>query len=102
MKTKFKFNVGGFTFNTNQTVVRNAEGMITEVTGVPVEVPAIVVEGEVEYQASEVLEMWNAFKVITAEAPEVLGNFASSLVEEYYKAEAKVMPMHKEHDSESC
>lgn len=102
MKTKFKLNLGGFTINTNTSVERNEEGVVTEVISVPVEIPAINIEGEVEYTAGEMLELWNTYKTIMKEAPEVLGEFASKLVEEYYKAEEKVMPLHEEHQDVSC
>lgn len=95
MKTKFKFNIGSFTVNTHQTVTRDNNGEITDVTGIPVEIPTINVEGEVEYTAKEMLELWGVAKTIMEEAPEVATKFAQSLVEEYYKALAVVEPLHK-------
>ena len=102
MKTKFKLNLGGFTINTNTTVVRNDKGEVVEATAIPVEVPAISIEGEVEYTAGEMLDMWNVTKTVAKEAPEVFKNLAIDFVKAYYEAEEVVMPMHEERDNASC
>lgn len=100
MKTNFKFTVGGFTLNkVVGTAVNNSTGEV-ETQVMPVDVPAIDVEGSVEYTAGEMLDMWRVYKTVMEESPEVLGTFATKLVEEYYKAYEKVMPLHKQHDEE--
>lgn len=101
MKTKFKFNLGGCTINREVNRIVDEKGQI-EIQSVPMEIPAIEVEGEVEYKASEILELWNAYKVIADEAPEVLGKFAVALVEAYYEADRKVAPLHEEAKNECC
>lgn len=93
MKTKFKFNIGAFTLNTNTTIVRNDKGELVEATAVPVEIPAMDIEGEVEYSASEMLEFWNVVKTVSNEAPDVFKDFAVNLFRAYQVAESSIEAM---------
>lgn len=86
MKAKFKINTGAFELN---KVVREVEknGVLEEVQAIQTPIPSINIDVEVEYSASEMLEMWKATKTIAEECPEVLKNLAVNLVKAYNAVE---------------
>lgn len=98
MKTKFKFNTASFTLDTHKAITRDMNGQVLEATAVPVEIPAIDVECEVEYTASEMLELWKATKTIMSEAPATLGDFMVKM----YETMETVNAMTVEGTNESC
>lgn len=98
MKTKFKFNTASFTLDTHKAITRDMNGQVLEATAVPVEIPAIDVECEVEYTASEMLELWKVTKTIMAESPEVIGEFMVKMQQVVTQANA----MTEEGTNESC
>jgi len=91
MKTKFKISTGSF----------NVERVAEEVKAIPFSIPAVDIDVEVEYSASEMLELWNTTKTVLNESPEVFENFAVKLVECYYRAQKAVMPLHEANRGEA-
>lgn len=95
MKAKFRINTGAFNFD-KVVSEKQVNGVVEEVKALPISIPSIDIDVEVEYSASEMLEMWNVTKTVANEAPEVFENFAIKLVECYYRAQKAVMPLHAE------
>lgn len=82
MKTKLKLNTGAFE-----------------------NIPAVDIDVEVEYSASEMLDMWKLTKTIAEESPIVFENFMVDILESYYstcKKTSEIRQANEEIEDEVC